>query len=174
MVPLFAAFLIGLLCPHAPLQRGLAPQYRLLCRFCLSCSRSPITLGPCELPRVTSNPCPSCPARLRTVGRGAAPPLWPSHGGLTAGAVAGAVMAINRCAECLKKPREIDRLTEELQRLKQKLRYQERQVTAGFFGSSTLSAKLSVKATTPPAKEPKRKGTRPGHPGGGRQTFDAS
>ena len=83
-------------------------------------------------------------------------------------------MAINGCAACLKKQREIDRLTEELQRLQQKLRYQERQVTDGLFGSSTPSAKLPVKANTPPAKEPKRKGARPGHPGVGRQTFGAS
>ena len=82
-------------------------------------------------------------------------------------------MAINGCAECLKKQREIDRLTEELQRLKQKLRYQERQVMDGFFGSATPSAKLPVKTNTPPAKEPKRKGARPGHPGAGRQTFEA-
>jgi hypothetical protein len=32
-------------------------------------------------------------------------------------------MAINGCAECLKKQQAIDRLTEELHRLKQKLRY---------------------------------------------------
>ena len=82
-------------------------------------------------------------------------------------------MALNGCAECLKKQREIDRLTEELQRLKQKLRYQERQGMEGFFGSSTPSAKLPVKANTPPAKEPKRKGARPGHAGVGRQTFGA-
>lgn len=82
-------------------------------------------------------------------------------------------MALNGCAECLKKQREIDRLTEALQRLKQKLRYQERQGIEGFFGSSTPSAKLPVKANTPPAKAPKRKGARPGHAGAGRQTFDA-
>ena len=46
-------------------------------------------------------------------------------------------MTINGCAECLKKQREIDQLTEELQRLRQKLRYQERQAMAGFFGSAT-------------------------------------
>jgi transposase len=83
-------------------------------------------------------------------------------------------MAINGCAECLKKQREIDRLTEELQRLRQKLRYQERQATEGFFGSATPSAKRPVKANTPPPKVPQRKGARPGHPGVGRHAFDAS
>jgi len=75
-------------------------------------------------------------------------------------------MAINGCAECLKKQREIDRLTEELQRLQQKLRYQDRQVTAGFFGSATPSAKLPVKMNTPLPPAPKPKGA-------GHQAFDA-
>jgi hypothetical protein len=93
---------------------------------------------------------------------------------LAAGTTAGVVMAINGCAECLKTPRAIDRLTEALQRLKQKLRYQERQATGGFFGSATPSAKLPVKANTPPPQAPKRQGARLGHPGAGRQAFDAS
>ena len=84
------------------------------------------------------------------------------------------MMALNGCAECLKKQPEIDRLTEELQRLRQKLRYQERQVTEGFFGSATPSAKRPVNANTPPAQAPKRKGARPGHRGAGRHAFDAS
>jgi transposase len=86
----------------------------------------------------------------------------------------GVAMALNGCAECLKKQREIDRLTEALQRLKQKVRYQERQATEGFFGSAPPSAKRPVKANTTPAKEPKRKGARPGHLGAGRQAFEAN
>jgi transposase len=82
-------------------------------------------------------------------------------------------MAINGCAECLKKPRAIDRLAEALQRLKQKLRYQERQATEGFFGAATPSAKRPIKADTPLPKVPKRNGARPGHLGVGRHTFDA-
>jgi transposase len=82
-------------------------------------------------------------------------------------------MAINGCAECLKKQREIDRRTEELQRLKQRLRYQERQATAGFFGAATPSAKLPVKTNTPPSPASKPKGARPGHPGAGRHAVDA-
>jgi transposase len=83
-------------------------------------------------------------------------------------------MAINGCAECLKKQQAIDRLTEELHRLKQKLHYQERQTTEGFFGSATPSAKRPVKANSTPAQKATRKGARPGHLGSGRQTFDAS
>ena len=82
-------------------------------------------------------------------------------------------MALNECTECLKKQREIDRLTEELQSLRQQLRYQERQATEGFFGSATPSAKLPVKTNTPPPPAPKPKGARPGHPGARRQAFDA-
>jgi transposase len=83
-------------------------------------------------------------------------------------------MALHGGAECLTKPREIDRLTEALQRLRQKLRYQERQATAGFFGAATPSAKRPVKTTTPPPPAPQPKGARPGHPGTGRHPFDAS
>jgi hypothetical protein len=82
-------------------------------------------------------------------------------------------MAIHGGAECLKTPQEIERLTEALQRLKQQLRYQERQATEGFFGSATPSAKLPVKTNPPPPPAPKPKGARPGHPGAGRQAVDA-
>jgi Transposase IS66 family len=88
--------------------------------------------------------------------------------------MAGAGMAINGCTAWLKKQRAIDRLTEELHRLKPKLRHQERQMTAGFFGSATPSAKRPVKANPSPAQATKRKGARPGHLGAGRQAFDAS
>lgn len=82
-------------------------------------------------------------------------------------------MVLNGCAECLKKQREIDRLTEENHRLKQRLRYQERQASEGFFGASTPSAKRPVKANTTSAQAPKPRGGRPGHPGAGRQAFNA-
>jgi hypothetical protein len=83
-------------------------------------------------------------------------------------------MTLNGCTACLQKQREIDRLTEALQRLRQQLRYQERQATEGFFGSATPSAKLPVKANTPPSKARLRKGAQPGHPGAGRHAVDAS
>jgi transposase len=83
-------------------------------------------------------------------------------------------MATNGCAECLQKPRDIDRLAEELQRLQQTLRDQERRATEGVFGSATPSAKGPVKANTPPPPVPKRQGARLGHLGVGRHTFDAS
>ena len=91
-----------------------------------------------------------------------------SNGGIIVDGPAGAVMALNGCAECLQRQREIDRLTEENERLKQQLRYQERQPMEGFFGSGTPSAKLPVKANTIPSKVSKPKGAQPGHPGAGR------
>jgi transposase len=83
-------------------------------------------------------------------------------------------MAMHGCAACLKQPREIDRLTEAIQGLRHKRRYQERRANEGLFGSATSSAKRPVKANTPSAPEPRRKGARPGHLGVGRQAVDAS
>ena len=75
---------------------------------------------------------------------------------------------INSCPECLKKQREIDVLKEENQRLKQKLRYQERKTQEGFFSSSTPSSKIPLKPNRPDKEGRKPKGARPGHLGRGR------
>ena len=77
------------------------------------------------------------------------------------------------CEGCLEKQRRIDQLLEENQRLKAQLRYRERQVGEGFFGSSTPSARRPVKANSPPERHGKRGGARPGHPGHGRAAFAA-
>jgi transposase len=63
----------------------------------------------------------------------------------------------------LTRQREIDRLAEEVKRLKVALRNKERKVEQGLFGSSTSSAKLPVKANTEPLKNPKQRGAQPGH-----------
>ena len=55
---------------------------------------------------------------------------------------------VNNCEGCLEKQRQIDQLLEEVQRLKAKLRYQERKDKEGFFGSSTPSSQLPFKANT--------------------------
>lgn len=83
-------------------------------------------------------------------------------------------MAINGCPECLKKQRRIDQLTEQVERLKSKLRYQERKAHEGFFGSSTPSAKVPVKADASKTKPKKKKGAQAGHKGAGRKSFDAA
>jgi hypothetical protein len=69
----------------------------------------------------------------------------------------------------LKKQREIDGLKEEIHRLRQKLSYQSRKEREGFFGSSTPSAKLLLKANSGKDGVRKPKGARPGHTGAGRK-----
>lgn len=74
----------------------------------------------------------------------------------------------------MKKQQEIDRLREEVARLKDRLRYQERTAREGFFGSSTSSAKRPVKANTACRETPGAQGgARPGHEGRGRRSIPA-
>ena len=63
----------------------------------------------------------------------------------------------------------IDQLRAEIVRLKARLRHQERTAKEGPFGSSTPSAKIPLKANTPPASSPRRGGAKPGHRGHGRR-----
>jgi transposase len=80
------------------------------------------------------------------------------------------------CRECFEKQRAIDRLTEENARLRGRLRYQERISRAeGFFGSSTPSAKVPVKANTAPpeSRQRLRGGAKNGHVGHGRKAATA-
>ena len=76
------------------------------------------------------------------------------------------------CEGCLEKQQRIDQLTEENQRLKQALNYRRRREKEGFFGSSTPSSQVPVKANTSPAQENKKRGAKPGHKGHGRKRFD--
>lgn len=73
-------------------------------------------------------------------------------------------MAVNGCPVCLEKQRRIDELEEEVQRLRTKVRYQERKEKDGFFGSSTPSSKKPVKPNVE-LKESKPRGAKPGHNG---------
>lgn len=82
-------------------------------------------------------------------------------------------MAMGRyCPGCFEKQLKIDQLLEENRLLKEKLRYQERKATEGFFGSSTPSAKLPVKPDRKEQRKPK--GAKRGHKGAGRKGFEAS
>jgi transposase len=82
------------------------------------------------------------------------------------------------CKACLAKQREIDRLTEQITRLRDRLRYQARLAREeGPFGSSTPSAKMPLKANTAlslPERQARRGGARAGHVGHGRHTAHAS
>ncbi len=77
------------------------------------------------------------------------------------------------CPECVKKQEEIYRLREEIQRLKAKLRYEERKVTEGYFGSETPSSKRPFKPHGAKTEGKNKGGAKKGHKGHGRQTFGA-
>src|SRR4030043_652401 len=72
------------------------------------------------------------------------------------------------CRQCLEKQQKIDELKEELVLLKAKLHYQERTAKEGFFGSSTPSSKIPVKANSSTQCRRKNGGGKPGHKGHGR------
>jgi len=76
---------------------------------------------------------------------------------------------VSLCEGCLEKQREIDRLKEEIQQLRVKLSAKKRKDKEGFFGSSTPSSQLPVKANSPDAQALKRGGAKLGHPGNGRK-----
>lgn len=76
---------------------------------------------------------------------------------------------LHHCAACLHKQQQIDRLQEEVARLKARLRYQERTAKEAPFGSATPSAKLPVKPNSLADHQQKRGGAKPGHAGHGRR-----
>lgn len=78
---------------------------------------------------------------------------------------------VNNCDGCLAKQQIIDRQFEEIQRLKQKLYVNERRLTEGFFGSSTPSSQVPVKANSLAENQAKKGGAKVGHRGIGRQVF---
>ncbi len=73
------------------------------------------------------------------------------------------------CPGCFEKQSKIDQLLEENQRLRQKLRYEERKAKEGFFGSSTPSSQIPFKGNQTGERKPK--GAQPGHRGVGRKGF---
>jgi transposase len=83
-------------------------------------------------------------------------------------------MGVNFCPGCFAKQRRIDQLEEEVRRLKQQLRYRERQAEEGPFGSSTPSARRPFKANTSEEQRAKVGGARQGHEGHGRATITAA
>ena len=72
------------------------------------------------------------------------------------------------CAGCLEKQIKIDRLEIEIQRLRAKLRYQERTAKEGPFGSSTPSSKIPIKPSSLEERQARRGGGKVGHTGHGR------
>jgi hypothetical protein len=78
------------------------------------------------------------------------------------------VTTLRYCKECFAKQQKINELAEENARLKAQLRRQERASKEGFFGASTPSSKVPVKANTLPDRQARRGGGRAGHSGHGR------
>ena len=80
---------------------------------------------------------------------------------------------VNLCEGCLEKQREIDRLREEVQRLKVHLNQRQRKQQEGVFGSSTPSARKPIKANSDENKRANPGGAQQGHPGHGRSSCSA-
>lgn len=80
---------------------------------------------------------------------------------------------LNTCPACLEKQQHIDQLLEENRRLKQQLRYRQRQAEQGPFGSSTPSSKIPIKSNRPEENQKKQGGAKPGHAGHGRKAIPA-
>ncbi len=78
-------------------------------------------------------------------------------------------LGVNTCDACLEKQREIDRLREELTRLRQQLNQRQRDALAAPFGSATPSSKIPLKPNTTPEYSEKRGGAQLGHAGHGRR-----
>lgn len=74
------------------------------------------------------------------------------------------------CPQCVKLQEEVKRLREEKHGLQAQLRYQQRQIDEGYFGSSTPSSKKPFKANT--KAERNNGGGRVGHRGYGRTVID--
>lgn len=74
------------------------------------------------------------------------------------------------CPQCVKLQEEVKRLREENDRLKAQIRYQQRKIDEGYFGSSTPSSKKPFKVNT--KAERNNGGGRVGHRGYGRTSID--
>lgn len=80
-------------------------------------------------------------------------------------------LGINTCEGCFEKQRQIDRLKEEIQSLRNKVSANQRKSREGFFGLSTPSSQLPVKADSLAENQAKKGGAQKGHAGSGRQVF---
>ena len=81
-------------------------------------------------------------------------------------------MRMGYCQGCLEKQHQINLLKEEIVALKARLRYQERAVKEGAFGSATPSSKVPVKANSLPERQERRGGAPQGHAGRGREVIE--
>jgi hypothetical protein len=77
---------------------------------------------------------------------------------------------VNTCQSCLEKQLEIDRLKDEVKRLKAALNYRQRKREDGPFGSSTPSSRIALKPNSSPENKARMGGAGPGHKGHGRKS----
>jgi len=85
----------------------------------------------------------------------------------------GLINGIAFCSSCFEKQCKIDRLEEEIESLKGKLKYRQRKDKEEFFGSSTPSSKKVFKSKSSDENKARQGGARPGHQGHGRKLFTA-
>lgn len=78
-------------------------------------------------------------------------------------------MALHYCPNCFAMQQENNRLRERIRHLEGQLKYQQRQVTEGPFGSSTPSSKIAIKPSSLPERQAKTGGGKHGHKGSGRK-----
>lgn len=83
-------------------------------------------------------------------------------------------LGVNLCSACLDKQREIDRLKEEVARLRSQLCQRKRDAAAAPFASSTPSSKIPIKPNATPHQIGKRGGAQLGHTGHGRHAVLAA
>ncbi len=83
-------------------------------------------------------------------------------------------IGVNTCDACLEKQREIDRLRDEVTRLRAQLCQRKRDANAAPFSSSTPSSKIAIKPSTTPEQTEKRGGAQRGHIGHGRRAITAA
>ncbi len=73
------------------------------------------------------------------------------------------------CEGCFEKQKKIDRLEEEVARLRTKLRYEERRTKEGYFGSGTPSSRIPLKENSKDSGN--NGGAKTGHKGYGRRSI---
>jgi len=77
------------------------------------------------------------------------------------------------CKACFEKQQIINKLTVENERLKGRLRSQERSAREGAFGASTPSSKIPIKPNTLAERQARCGGLKPGHAGQGRTALSS-